>query len=119
MTIVAIDGPAGAGKSTVARTLARRLGWVLLDTGALYRAVALAARRAGVRWEDDEATSRLAAGIAERGDLVLEPSPEGVRVLLGGEDVSRAIREPEVSMGASRVSAAPGVRAALLELQRS
>jgi CMP/dCMP kinase len=117
--IVAIDGPAGAGKSTVARTLARRLGWVLLDTGALYRAVALAAKRAGVAWDDDEGTSRLAANIAERGELVLEPSADGVRVLLAGEDVSRAIREPDVSMGASRVSAAPGVRAALLDLQRN
>src|SRR5437764_143105 len=83
--IVAIDGPAGAGKSTVARQLARRLGFTIIDTGAIYRSVALAARRAAVGWEDDEGLRRLlhaGLGITFRGD----------RVLLGGEDVTDAIR---------------------------
>lgn len=119
-TIVAIDGPAGAGKSTVARTLAARLGFVLLDTGALYRAIALAARNDGVAWTDRDGVAAVARGIAERGALTLETGEAGsVRVMLGGNDVSRAIRKPEISMGASAVSAIGGVRDALLDLQRS
>jgi len=109
--IVAIDGPAGAGKSTVARQLARRLGFTIIDTGAIYRSVALAARRAAVGWEDDEGLRRLlhaGLGITFRGD----------RVLLGGEDVTDAIRTPEISRGASVVSARPVVRQELLQLQR-
>ena len=108
--IIAIDGPAGAGKSTVARRLAERLGFALVDTGALYRAVALAARDAGVAWDDD----------ARLGPLVGRLSIELVegRLLLGGVDVSDAIRAPEISLGASAVSARPVVRAGLLELQR-
>ena len=122
--IIAIDGPAGAGKSTVARTLAERLGYVLLDTGALYRAVALAARRAGLNWSQAAEVEQVAQGIADRGELQLEPNPtgppetKGTKVLLGGDDVSLAIRAPEISMGASRVSALPGVRSALLDMQR-
>lgn len=117
--IIAIDGPAGAGKSTVARTLANRLGFVLLDTGALYRAIALAAHRAEVAFDDEPRVAAIARRIAERGDLTLESAHDGVHVVLGGEDVSAAIREPHISMGASRVSAIPEVRGALLELQRS
>jgi cytidylate kinase len=120
--IIAIDGPAGAGKSTVARTLANRLGYVLLDTGALYRSIALAAMKADVSFDDPEAVAAIARGIAERSELTLEPSDtahNGVRVVLSGEDVSKLIREPNISMGASTVSAIPGVRDALLELQRS
>ncbi|TMA38941.1 MAG: (d)CMP kinase, partial [Deltaproteobacteria bacterium] len=101
----------GAGKSTVARQLARRLGFTIIDTGAIYRSVALAARRAAVGWEDDEGLRRLlhaGLGITFRGD----------RVLLGGEDVTDAIRTPEISRGASVVSARPVVRQELLQLQR-
>ncbi|HEY7726147.1 MAG TPA: (d)CMP kinase [Anaeromyxobacteraceae bacterium] len=114
--IVAIDGPAGAGKSTAARRLAARLGFALVDTGAIYRSVALAASRAGVAFDDDAGLERLLVGV----DIRFEPLPDGSgqRVLLGGEDVSAAIRTPAMSMGASAVSARPVVRAGLLELQR-
>jgi cytidylate kinase len=132
---VAIDGPAGAGKSTVARGLAKRLGYVLLDTGALYRTVALAARRASVDWGDADAVGRLAHGLVEDDAIAvdaiegaptsiapgLSPAAQGgsgMRVRLRGEDVSIAIRAPEMSLGASRVSAIPAVRAALLAMQR-
>ena len=113
--IVAIDGPAGAGKSTVARQLARRLGFSMIDTGAIYRSVALAARRAGVGWDDDEGLRKL----LDKGlpiSFVAEPEE---RVLLNGEDVTQAIRTPEISRGASVVSARPVVRGKLLGLQRS
>jgi cytidylate kinase len=117
--IVAIDGPAGAGKSTVARKLAETLGFVLVDTGALYRAVALAAKRAGVAWGDADPVGALARAIVERRGLSFTRDPQrGVRVVLDGEDVSDAIRAPDMGMGASTVSAHKGVRDALLDLQR-
>jgi cytidylate kinase len=116
--VVALDGPAGAGKSTVARRLSDALGFVLLDTGAIYRTVALAASRSEVAWTDEDAVSRLAARIASPGVLELSSRGEGTQVLLDGQDVSTAIRTPENSRGASAVSAIPGVRAALLSLQR-
>jgi cytidylate kinase len=117
--IVAIDGPAGAGKSTVARRLADTLGFVLVDTGALYRAVALAAKRAGVAWGDGDAVGALARAIVARHGLSFARDPErGVRIVLDGEDVSEAIRAPDMGMGASTVSAHPSVRDALLDLQR-
>lgn len=114
--IVAIDGPAGAGKSTAARRIAARLGFALVDTGAIYRAVALAASRKGIAFDDDPRLGELLPQLAIR----FEPLPEGAgqRVLLGGEDVSAAIRTPPMSLGASAVSARPVVRAGLLELQR-
>lgn len=132
---VAIDGPAGAGKGTVARRLADRLGYLLLDTGALYRTVALAARRAGVAGDADGAVAALAQRLVDDERIAIvameapppsEPAsaPEpgsggsGMRVLLDGEDVSDAIRSPEMSLGASQVSAIPGVRQALLAMQR-
>ena len=102
--VIAIDGPAGAGKSTVARAVAERLGFTYLDTGAMYRAVALAS--AGR--EDD------AAAIAEGVRIEV-----GDRVLLDGRDVTDDIRTAEASAGASRVAADPGVRAALVRLQQS
>src|SRR5438132_2900915 len=111
--IVAIDGPAGAGKSTVARELARRLGFTIVDTGAIYRAVALAARRAGIDWDDDSALARL----LDSPDFRLSFGDDS-RVLLNGEDVTEAIRTPEISRGASIVSARPVVRTKLLGLQR-
>jgi cytidylate kinase len=101
--VIAIDGPAGAGKSSVARAVAERLGFTYLDTGAMYRAVALASA------ERDEAPAEVAAAI----DLEL-----GDRVLLDGRDVTDAIRTAEVSSGASRVAAEPAVRAALVRRQQ-
>ena len=113
--IVAIDGPAGAGKSTVARELARRLGFTIVDTGAIYRGVALAAQRGGIGWEDDVALARLLdAGLG----ISFAPAGDAQRVLLHGEDVTEAIRTPEISRGASVVSARPVVRQKLLGLQR-
>jgi cytidylate kinase len=109
--IVAIDGPAGAGKSTVARQLAQRLGFTMIDTGAIYRSLALAASKAGVAWDDDENLRK----ILDRG---LGLTFDGERVLLDGLDVSAGIRTPEMSRGASVVSARPIVRQKLLGLQR-
>jgi len=116
---VAIDGPAGAGKSTVSRRVADELGYVLLDTGALYRAVALASERAGVPWDDGARVGEVARGIASRDALRFELVPgQASRVLLDGEDISTAIRTQAMGQGASRVSALPEVRAALLDMQR-
>ncbi len=112
--VVAIDGPAGAGKSSASKALARRLGFFLLDTGAIYRCVALAARRAGVRWDDEPAL----AGLARALPIAFVQREAGQAVLLGGDDVSEAIRTAEISDGASRVSSLPAVRGGLLELQR-
>lgn len=129
--IVTIDGPAGAGKSTIAKQLAARLGFTLLDTGALYRTIALAADRAGLLerletpsgGEDVERDiGQLAHRIAEQNAIGLKPDPthpKGLRITLGEDDVSDAIRSPAMSMGASRVSAIPSVREALLDMQRN
>jgi cytidylate kinase len=108
--IIAIDGPAGAGTSTISRLLAERLGFVRIDTGALYRAVALAATRRGLPVEASDALGDLVRGL----DLTL--TPDGIR--LGDEDVSTAIRTPEISLAASRYSAVPAVRDGLMDLQR-
>ncbi len=112
--IIAIDGPAGAGKSTVSRRLAERLGLSLVDTGALYRCVALAASRASIGWDDDAALARLLPAL----DLSFGWKGGEPRVFLAGVDVSAEIRTPEISRGASAVSARPVVRDGLLELQR-
>jgi CMP/dCMP kinase len=118
--VVAIDGPAGAGKSTVTKRVASELGYLLVDTGALYRAVALAALRAGVSWDDSSALGRLAFQLVDERAVALETQADGaVGVSLHGEDVSLAIREPNVSQGASKVSAVPAVREALLDMQRA
>lgn len=117
--IVAIDGPAGAGKSTVARRLADALGYVLVDTGAMYRAVALAALRAGLAWSDEARMGALARDLIEQRALSFERNATlGVRVKLSGCDVSDAIRTPEIAQGSSLVSAHAEVRARLLDLQR-
>jgi cytidylate kinase len=112
--VVAIDGPAGAGKSTVAKKLALRLGYSFLDTGAIYRAVALVARRRGIDWADAEAVALVARAI----DIAFVPRGEVNTVIVEGDDVTKDIRAPEMSDGASKVSAHGPVRAALLELQR-
>jgi CMP/dCMP kinase len=117
--IVAIDGPAGAGKSITARRLADALGFVLVDTGAMYRAVALAAERGGVAWTDGDAVGRLARALVERRALAFaRDARRGVRVRLDGDDVTDAIRAPHIGMGASTVSAHAQVRDALFAMQR-
>ncbi len=109
--IVAIDGPAGAGKSTLARRLAARLGYLYIDTGAMYRAVALMALRLGISLDEPLKLEQLA--LASQ----IELTPDA-RVLLDGQDVSEAIRQPEISQAASKASAVGGVRRAMVLLQR-
>lgn len=111
MRVVTIDGPAGAGKSTVARRLADRLCWRLLDTGAMYRAVTVAALREGTDLSSDEALGTLAATLDVR-------LPTG-RVLLNGEDVSTAVRGIEVTRASSFVADSPSVRRRLVDWQRA
>jgi CMP/dCMP kinase len=119
--VVAIDGPAGAGKTTVARRLARRLGVPLLDTGAIYRTLALVARQRGIDWNDEPGLVALCREFPIRFGRLEPDAPADApqRVWFGDEDVTTAIRTPEMSQGASRVSAVPGVRAALLGIQRA
>jgi cytidylate kinase len=108
--VIAIDGPAGAGKSTVARAVAAELNFTYLDSGAMYRCVALAALEAGIDVDDGTALRPLASGL----EIVLD----GRHVLLGERDVSTAIREPAVTAAASHVSVHPAVREAMVERQR-
>ncbi len=114
MISIAIDGPSGAGKSTLSRALAERLGFLYVDTGALYRAVGLAARRAGVPTKDAAAVEALLPAIS----VGLQHENGVQKVYLNSEDVSAAIRAEEMGMAASDVSAHPAVRAFLLETQR-
>lgn len=111
---VAIDGPAGAGKSTVARAAAKEVGFIYVDTGALYRAVGVNALRKGIDTKDKPAVAASLADISV--DLVFENGEQ--KVLLNGENVSSEIRTPPASMAASDVSAVPEVRAFLFDLQR-
>ncbi len=113
--VVAIDGPSGAGKTTVARRLAERAGLVRIDTGAMYRAVALAARRAGIPWSDPARLGALCGALSMEFRAGEGGEP---RLILSGEDVSGPIRSPEISMGASAVSAHAPVREAMVALQR-
>lgn len=111
---VAIDGPVGAGKSSIARAAAQRLGFIYVDTGALYRAVGLYCHRNGADMKKPEEITARLSGISLAIRLI-----EGTQhVFLNGEDVSEEIRLPEISMAASAVSAVPEVRAALLDIQR-
>jgi CMP/dCMP kinase len=124
--VVTIDGPAGAGKSTVSRTVADRLGFTYLDTGALYRAVALAAGDDAAlvaRIDGAAATEELAGEVEHRladlgRALPLAFSANGTKLAIGDRDVSLEIRAPEISQRASKISALPAVRAALLDVQR-
>lgn len=108
--VVAIDGPAGAGKSTIAKRLADRLGFTYIDTGAMYRAVALWAVRQGVDFDDRHRMEQLALA----SEIELAPG----RIQLNNEDVTAAIRTPEVTNGASRIAVIPGVRRAMVAKQR-
>jgi cytidylate kinase len=111
--IIAIDGPAGAGKSTIARRVAARLGFTYIDTGAMYRALALWALRQNLAPSDSHRMEQLALAA----DIALDSANAGV--FLNGEDVTEAIRTPEVSDAASRVSAIPAVRRAMVDKQRA
>ncbi len=114
--ILAIDGPSGSGKGTVSRLLAQRLGWHLLDSGALYRLVALSGARRGLAAEDEAAHAALAASMG----VVFGSDPAGgERILLDGAEVTDAIRTEQAGQGASRVAAWPSVREALLGRQRA
>ncbi len=112
--VIAIDGPAGSGKSTTARLLAQRLGYVYLDTGAMYRAFTLKVLRKGLDIHDEEALARL----ARETEIRLEPSPQGVSVFLDGEDVTDKIRTPQIDRAISVVSQVKGVRERMVDLQR-
>ena len=115
--VVAIDGPSGSGKGTVCSRLARQLGWHLLDSGALYRLLALAAGRHGIALDNEAALETLAANL----DVQFVAAAEGLhgqRILLEGEEVGDELRTEQAGAGASQVAALPGVRSALLQRQR-
>jgi cytidylate kinase len=113
--VVTIDGPSGSGKGTVSRAAAKALGWALLDSGALYRLVALAGRRSGLDLGDEPGLARLARNL----DIRFGSTPSGAEiVLLGGQEVTRDIRTESAGNDASKVAALPAVRQALLERQR-
>jgi len=114
--LIVIDGPAGAGKSTVARRVAGYFGVPVLDTGAIYRTLALVARERGIAWGDEAGLVALAADFPIRFEVGGEDGRP--RVLFAGRDVTLAIRAPEISDGASQVSAHPAVREQLLAIQR-
>lgn len=111
---IAIDGPAGSGKSTIASAVAKRLGYTNLESGAMYRALGLKAVEKGIGLEDEPALHVL----CEQSNIDLEPTPEGNRVLLDGRDITAVIRTPEVSDAASRVSVHPSVRRWMVNRQR-
>jgi cytidylate kinase len=112
--IIAIDGPSGVGKSTLSKMLAKTLDYINIDTGAMYRAVALAVQRAGIAIDDQDAL----ASLLENVDIEFRHTPAGDRVYLDGEDVTEKIRTPEVSQLTPGVAAIPAVRQALVDRQR-
>ena len=112
--IIAIDGPAASGKSTTAKLLAKQLGYIYIDTGAMYRACAVAAKRNGVNIHDEEALVSLLSTIS----IQIQFSEDGNVILLNGEDVTQQIREPDISNLASAISAKHVVREKMVELQR-
>lgn len=112
--IIAIDGPAGAGKSTVSRALAKRLGYTYIDTGAMYRALAWKALQLRLRLDDERALTELAETVT----IALQGEPDRLRVFIDGQDVTDAIRTPQVSEASSLIAAIPGVRRALVEQQQ-
>ncbi|MFC1800393.1 (d)CMP kinase [Candidatus Eisenbacteria bacterium] len=112
--VVTIDGPAGSGKSTTAKRVARKLGYTYLDTGAMYRAMTVKALKTGIDLGDPDALARQ----ARETDIAIRPDPDGTRVILDGIDVTDEIRTPEVTQASSPVSAAEGVRKRMVELQR-
>ena len=111
---IAIDGPAGAGKSTVAKAVAQKLGYLYIDTGAMYRAVAWLALLNNTAFDDEQALVKL----INESNIVLEPSSDGCRVICNNTDISKEIRLPEVGNAASPISAIPGVREALVAQQQ-
>ncbi len=112
--VITLDGPAGAGKSTVSRALARRLSCLYLDTGAMYRALTVKALDRGISMDDPRAIGELAA----RTEIRLVPDPDAMRVTVDGEDVTERIRNPEVSRNVSYVARVPEVRAEMVRVQR-
>ena len=112
---IAIDGPAGAGKSTIARIVAEKLGYIYIDTGAMYRAIGLFFDRNG-KWPD---TPAQITALLDKADITIDHKDGAQRIYLNGEDVSEAIRTEKAGMSASRVSAFPEVRVKLVELQRA
>ncbi|MEO0443785.1 MAG: (d)CMP kinase [Pseudomonadota bacterium] len=112
--VITVDGPSGSGKGTLCQRLAEKLGFHLLDSGALYRLTALASMEKGINLANEAATAEIARNL----DVSFKSSADGVNAFLAGRDVSREIRSEKVGMGASQVAALPAVRAALLERQR-
>ena len=112
---IAIDGPSGAGKSTMAKMVSKELGILYLDTGAMYRAVALKALREGISHNDEELMEEMVKGI----DIRIEYDNGQQKVFLDGEDVTEKIRTPDVTVGAANVAVIPGVRKKMVELQRN
>lgn len=113
--IIALDGPSGSGKSTVGRLLAARLGFLYIDTGAMYRALALEAQSSGIPYEDEEGIIRL----AEASAMEFVQEKDGQQLLVNGKNVTGRLRTPEIAQGASKVSAIPGVRRRLVRMQQA
>lgn len=111
---VAVDGPAGAGKSTISKAVANRLGFVYIDTGAMYRAIGLAAVRMGIETTDEVGVESILGDV----EVTISHNEEGQQIFLNGENVSEEIRLPEISVAASNVAVIPAVRLKLVELQR-